>query len=376
MRIVKNQAFLRDFYILSAGVDMSESSPPSDSQSREMNAAFFRDGRIELCRTQTPRPQSGEALLRTRMSGICQTDHELLRGYQGFSGVPGHEFVADVVEAPGRRELEGGRVVADINCGCGECPYCLGGMENYCPSRRVIGIREKQGAFADFLTAPAANLHPLPEELPEHRAIFAEPLAAALRITQQIHISAAMHIAVLGDGKMGLLTAMSLFHVCPEVLLMGRHRDKLDIFKRVGGRTLLVEAGEDPDLAGNNHPGFHLVVEATGNPEGIEQATRLCQPQGTVVLKTTAERPTSFPFFRLAVQEQRILGSRCGDLDLALHYLRYGLVDPDPLIETVLPWAELPRAMDRSAARGSKKVLLDHLGQNDKSYTQQEGHGG
>ncbi|MCF8029908.1 MAG: alcohol dehydrogenase catalytic domain-containing protein [Desulfohalobiaceae bacterium] len=341
-----------------------------------MTAAFFRDSQIELCRIQTPSPEPGEALLRTRMSGICQTDHELLHGYQGFSGVPGHEFVADVVEAPGRRDLEGSRVVADINCGCGECPYCLGGMENHCPSRRVIGIREKQGAFADFLTAPAGNLHPLPEEMDDRRAIFAEPLAAALRITQQTHITAGMRIAVLGDGKMGLLTAMSLFHVCPEVLLMGRHGDKLDIFERVGGRTLLVEPGEDPALPGNNHPGFQLVVEATGNPEGIEQATRLCQPQGTVVLKTTAERPASFPFSRLAVQEQRILGSRCGDLDLALHYLRYGLVDPEPLIETILPWTELPWAMDRSAARGSKKVLLDHMAREERTTSQQEEHSG
>ena len=365
VRIVKNQALLRGFSILSVGVGMSESSPPSVSPSREMLAAFFRGGRIELCRVQTPRPESGEALVRTRMSGICQTDHELLRGYQNFSGVPGHEFVADVVEAPGRKDLEGRRIVADINCGCGKCPYCRAGKENHCPYRKVIGIRGKQGAFADFLTVPVANLHPLPEKLPDSRAIFAEPLAAALRITQQTHITATMRIAVLGDGKMGLLTAMSLFHVCPAVLLIGRHGEKLEIFERIGGRTLLVGAGEDTALLGNNQPGFHLVVEATGNPEGIEQATRLCRPQGTVVLKTTAERPTSFPFSRLAVQEQRILGSRCGDLDLALHYLWYGLVDPDPLIETILPWTELPRAMDRSAARGSKKVLLDHLGQKE-----------
>ncbi|MCF8085957.1 MAG: alcohol dehydrogenase catalytic domain-containing protein [Desulfohalobiaceae bacterium] len=300
------------------------------------------------------------------MSGICGTDLELLHGYQDFSGVPGHEFVADIARAPGREDLEGKRAVADINCGCGECAECLCRGQAHCPNRSVIGIRGRQGAFAEYLTAPVANLHLLPGEMPDRVAVFAEPLAAALRITQQIHITAAMRIAVLGDGKLGLLTALALRHMNPDILLMGRHREKLEIFQRAGGRILQTgqEEGSAP-TAGEDGTGYDLVVEATGNPAGIEQAACMCRPRGTIVLKTTAQRSSSFPFSRIAVQEQRIIGSRCGDLDLALHYLQYGLVDPQPLIETVLPWTEIHRAMELGAARGSRKVLLDHLGGAD-----------
>ncbi len=334
------------------------------SRRQEIQAVLFHNGRIKHRAMPTPEPEQGEALLRPRISGICGTDLEFLHGYQNFSGVPGHEFVADIVRVPGREDLEGQRAVADINCGCGDCPECLGRGQSHCPHRSVIGIRGRQGAFAEYLTAPVHNLHILPEDMPDRLAVFAEPLAAALRITQQIHITSSMRIAVLGDGKLGLLTAMALRHTNPDILLIGRHRDKLELFERVGGKTQQIgQSGEDA-LPGETHAsGFELVVEATGNPQGIEQAVRMCRPMGTIVLKTTARRSVSFPFAGLAVQEQRIIGSRCGDLDLALHYLQYGLVDPRPLIETVLPWTEISRGMEIAAERGSKKVLLDHLGE-------------
>jgi len=342
---------------------MTSSCSAPTFPAQEMQAALFRGGRIELSAMSAPEPTQGEALLRPRMSGICGTDLELLRGYQEFSGVPGHEFVADIVRAPGREDLEGHRAVADINCGCGECPECLCRGQSHCPDRSVIGIRGRQGAFAEYLTVPVENLHNLPEGMPDRLAVFAEPLAAALRITQQIHVTAAMRIAVLGDGKLGLLTAMALLPVNPDILLIGRHPEKLKIFERVGGKTLQVgRTGENAPPGEADGSAYDLVVEATGNPEDIEQAARMCRPRGTIVLKTTARRSASFPFAHIAVHEQRIIGSRCGNLDLALHYLQYGLVDPEPLIETVLPWTEITRGVEIAAERGSKKVLLDHLG--------------
>jgi threonine dehydrogenase-like Zn-dependent dehydrogenase len=239
----------------------------------------------------------------------------------------------------------------------------------------VIGIRGRQGAFAEYLTAPVANLHLVPRGMPDRTAVFAEPLAAALRVTQQLHLTATMRIAVLGDGKLGLLTALGLRHTNPEITLVGKHREKLEIFERVGGRTL--QTGGDGDVPGDKDTGgFHLVVEATGSPAGIEQAARMCLPRGTVALKTTAQGSTSFPFSLLAVREQRIVGSRCGDLDLALHYLRYGLVDPAPLIETVISWREIHSALERAATRGSGKILLGHLGQADPTDGPGNAHGG
>ena len=353
---------------------MSRTSGSHGSAPRSMTAAVLRDGRIELQERTTPAPARGEALLRPRLSGVCGTDLELLRGYQDFSGVPGHEFVADIVRVPDQENLEGKRAVADINCGCGECIECLCRGQAHCPHRSVIGIRGEQGAFAEYLTVPAANLHILPRDMPDRLAVFAEPLAAALRPTQQILITADMHVAVLGDGKMGLLTAMALRHVNPEILLVGRHSDKLAIFERTGGSTLLTRHEDSAALPENGGGGFDLVVEATGNPAGIEQAARMCRPQGTIALKTTSQRATSFPFSLIASREQRILGSRCGNLDLALHYLQYGLVNPRPLIETVIPWPEVHKALEQGAARGSKKVLLDHLGPAET--IRREGHGG
>ena len=332
------------------------------SRRQQMQAVLFRGGRIEHCAMPAPEPEQGEALLYPRMSGICGTDFELLHGYQDFSGVPGHEFVADIVRAPDREDLEGQRAVADINCGCGDCTECLYRGQSHCPHRSVIGIRGRQGAFAEYLTVPVPNLHILPQDMPDRLAVFAEPLAAALRITQQVHITAKMRIAVLGDGKLGLLTAMALRHANPDILLLGRHRNKLELFERVGGKTLQIAPNGEGALPRKAEGiAYDLVVDATGNPEGIEQAVRMCRPMGTIVLKTTAQRSAPFPFAGLAVQEQRIIGSRCGDLDLALHYLQYGLVDPRPLIETVLPWTEISRGMEIAAERGSKKVLLDHL---------------
>lgn len=323
----------------------------------EMTAAFFEGGNIYLRSIPVPEPSKGEALLRTRVSGICATDLELLRGYQDFTGVAGHEFVADTVRAPGARDLEGSRVVADINCGCGECRLCLGGQPHHCSGRSVLGIRGRQGAFAEYLCVPLQNLHPVPDRLSDHSAVFAEPLAAVLRISQQIHMRADMDVAILGDGKMGLLAAMALRHHCPGLLLIGRHSKKLDIFARAGGRVL--QMGKKGRELEELNSAFHLVIEATGQPGGLQQAARICRPEGTIALKTTTHRPWSFSFSSLVVNEQRILGSRCGDPGLALHYLQQGLVDASVLIEEVHSWPRIQEAMERAASRGSKKVLLD-----------------
>ena len=339
---------------------MSNHHLQSEDIPGRMSAAVFRNGEVSLASIPTPVPTPEEALLRVRMSGICQTDLELLRGYQDFYGVPGHEFVAEVVSAPGQSDLEGSRVVADINIGCGQCPYCLRREQNHCPNRSVLGIRGRQGAFAEYLAAPLSHLHPLPEKIPDRRAVFAEPLAAALRVTQQIHIRADMHVAVLGDGKLGLLAAMGLRHFNPGVVLAGRHPDKLEIFNRLGGRTRKVDPEGTLEDGEEWMRDLDLVVEATGNPQGLEQARRMCKPQGTVVLKTTSASSTCLSLSPITVNEQRILGSRCGDLDQAIHFLQQDLVQVDLLIEAVRPLSDIRDALHLASERGRAKILVNN----------------
>jgi threonine dehydrogenase-like Zn-dependent dehydrogenase len=321
-----------------------------------MLSAWFQDGRASLVERPRPTPQAGQALLRVTMAGICNTDLELLAGYYGFAGVPGHEFVGVVEEAPGRPELEGLRVTADINIGCGHCPRCQAGDPRHCPQRRVIGIKHWEGAFAQYLLAPVANLHEVPDGLPQKQAVFAEPLAAALEVGQQVHIHAGTRLAVLGDGKLGLLIALALRQYNPGLILMGRHRHKLAIASAQGVRTLALDPGGIWPPPGQEP--FDLVVEATGHPQGPALALDILRPQGTLVLKTTSHLPTSLNLAKVVVDEIAILGSRCGNLALALDHLTQGRIDVTPLIEKTYPFQELPAALEHARRKGALKVLL------------------
>jgi len=308
-----------------------------------MKAVRISDGSLRLTNAPMPCPGPHEALIRVLMAGICNTDLELLKGYMNFSGIPGHEFVGLVESAPSRPELVGKRVAGDINIGSAP------GDHRHAPDRTVLGILGKDGAFAQYVTLPLWNCHIVPDNVDDQTAVFAEPLAAALEVGQQVHVRAGDRVAVLGDGKLGLLIALALRHLCPGVVLVGKHPDKLAIAAAQGVRTV---------LAGEVSGPFDIVVEATGRPEGITSAMGLVRDEGTIVLKSTTEAASSLDISRIVVREITLVGSRCGDTALALDHLSHGLVDPSGLVEAVLPFEDVEEAFRLAARPGARKILV------------------
>ncbi|MFO7930896.1 MAG: alcohol dehydrogenase catalytic domain-containing protein [Desulfosalsimonas sp.] len=327
-----------------------------------MKAVKFENNRIYITETPVPKAGQGEALVKVSMAGICATDMEILNGYAGFSGTPGHEFAGTVKSAPQYPDLEGRRVVSDINCGCGKCPWCMSGDARHCESRTVIGIRGKNGAFAEYLTVPVKNLHFIPESVDNTRAVFAEPLAAALEITQQLHIKNKDRIAVLGDGKMGLLAALALKHHAGSIVLAGRHPEKLSIASKQGIDTIQLSPGDTGEIASRRLGRFDTVVEATGSPEGISTALSLVRPEGTVAVKTSSRASSQIDLSAVVVHEISIMGSRCGDMNLALRYLENRWVDTDLLLEKIYPFSDFMKAFRHAGQRGSLKVMIDTEG--------------
>ncbi|WP_029459027.1 MDR/zinc-dependent alcohol dehydrogenase-like family protein [Solidesulfovibrio alcoholivorans] len=320
-----------------------------------MQAVAFHAGTVRMETRPDPIPGPGEVRIRVRMAGICNTDLELLKGYMGFSGIPGHEFVGVVDAAPDHPELLGRRVTSEINLGCGACPTCLTTGPRHCPNRTTLGIAGKDGAFAEFLTVPASLVHLLPDTVPDTAAVCIEPLAAALEPGQQLHLTAATSLLVLGDGKLGILCACGLRMLCPDVVLAGRHEAKLSIAAAQG----VTVRHADRDALRREYSPFDVVVEATGRPDGLAFALDLVRPEGTVVLKTTTFAPTSINMARVVVDEIALVGSRCGDFKLAAAYLRDGLVDVSPLIQAVFPFAAFPDALAAAARPGAMKVLVE-----------------
>jgi threonine dehydrogenase-like Zn-dependent dehydrogenase len=299
-----------------------------------------------------PMPPPGEALIRVRLAGICNTDLELLRGYLGFRGVLGHEFVGEVVQATDASWL-GQRVVGDINAACRsqDCAACAAGRHTHCPNRTTLGIAGRDGAFADYLAMPQANLLPVPDHVSDELAVFTEPLAAACEILAQIRIAPTDRVVVLGDGKLGLLVAAVLRLTGAELILVGRNRNKLAIAEGWGVQVL--PAGEPlPAQAAD------VVVECTGSPQGFEFARHLLRPRGTLVLKSTYHGALSVDMSGLVVDEITLLGSRCGPFAPALRLLASGLVDPRGLISETFALDQAAAAFARAGAPGVLKVLL------------------
>lgn len=298
-----------------------------------------------------PEPPPGEALIRVKVAGICNTDLELVKGYMEFEGVPGHEFVGVVEGAPGAEAWEGQRVVGDINAACGECPTCLAGRPTHCPNRTTLGIDGRDGAFAEALTLPVRNLHRVPEGLSDEEAVFTEPLAAACEILQQVHVRPTDRVVVLGDGKLGLLCAQVLALTGCDLTAVGHHEGNLKILSERGIATALedraVEVGAD------------LVVEATGHPNGYAAARRLVRPRGTVVLKSTYHGSTDANLTMAVVDEVTLLGSRCGPFAPALRLLALGLVEVTSMIQARYPLSEAPAAFEHAASPGVLKVLFE-----------------
>jgi alcohol dehydrogenase len=290
----------------------------------------------------------GEALVRVHLAGICRTDLEITRGYFGFRGTPGHEWVGRV-EAADDPALVGRRVVGEINLACGRCPTCTAGLGRHCPTRRVLGIVDADGAFADLLALPAANLHPVPVGVSDRAAAFTEPLAAAFEILEQVPSVAGQRAIVLGAGKLGILVAQVLAGAGAEVLVAGHHVAALERARRVGVATGRPEAGAD------------LVVDATGKPEGLAAALALVRPRGTVVLKTTVADQHRLDLAGAVVNEVTIVGSRCGPFRPALEALAAGRVAVEPLVDAVLSLDDGLAAFTRAAAPGALKILVDAL---------------
>ncbi len=297
--------------------------------------------------------RAGEAVIRTVIGGVCATDLELVKGYMGFSGVLGHEWVGVVEDAPDRRWI-GRRVVGDINASCGICATCRAGRPTHCPERTVLGIMGRDGAFAERLCLPQGNLHAVPDGVPDESAVFIEPLAAACEILQQIHVRPTDRVVVLGVGRLGQLCARVLALTGAAVTGVSRNPARLALLPASVGRATLAEVDADP----TGVVGADIVVDCTGNPEGLALATRLVRPRGTLVLKTTTHDIGSLSPIPWVLDELTLVGSRCGPFPPALRLLDAGLVDPRPLITAEYGLDQGVEALARAGQRDVVKVLL------------------
>lgn len=319
-----------------------------------MKALRYENGELRLAEVDAPRGDAREAVVRVLLAGVCNTDLEIVRGYAGFAGTLGHEFVGVVESAPDA-SLVGRRVVGEINAGCGRCELCVGGDARHCPRRTVLGIVGRDGAFAEFLRLPVENLLPVPDVVEDARAVFAEPLAAACGIMERVEIRDGLRVAVVGDGKLGLLCAQAVkAQTAASVTLIGKHENKLGIARARGVETALVEELRS-DLPAQT---FDVVVEASGAASGFALALRLTRPRGTLVLKSTFHGATGIDAARIVVEEISIVGSRCGRFAPALELLRRDAVDVASLITDEFPLTDGLRAMQRARESGVLKVLL------------------
>ncbi len=299
-----------------------------------------------------PEAQPGEALVRVRLAGICDTDLQLVRGYMGFRGVPGHEFVGEVISAAAAA-LRGARVVGEINIGCGACEACTAGWQRHCPNRSVLGILGRDGAHAEFLSLPVENLHRVPAGLSDELAVLTEPLAAAYEVLEQRPPRAGERWLVLGDGKLGLLVAAVLHSEGADPLLAGHHERKLAIAAGWGIRTVLADALHERD--------WDVVVEATGATDGVARAVTLVRPRGTIVLKTTVAEPPRTPLAPIVVDEITVIGSRCGPFPRALAgfaRLEAAGVRLSALLQTTYALRDGVAAYKRAGTRDTLKILL------------------
>ncbi|MEQ1604926.1 MAG: alcohol dehydrogenase catalytic domain-containing protein [Pyrinomonadaceae bacterium] len=318
-----------------------------------MKALRFVDGKLLLGEISRP-DRPGEALVRVVRSGICNTDIEIIRGYAGFEGTIGHEFVGVVESADDAPHLVGKRVTGEINAGCGVCDLCRVGDPRHCPKRTVLGIVGRDGAHAEHLQLPSRNLIEVPDSVSDEQAVFAEPLAAAHGITEQVEIDEASTAAVIGDGKLGLLCAFSLALKTKNLLLIGKHSEKLAYASR-NGRDIATELSANVAKLSNR---FDVVVEASGSESGFATALDLVRPRGKIVLKSTFHGNPTWAAARVVVDEITIIGSRCGRFEPAIDLLASGAVRVDDLISDELPLYNGVAAMARAAEKGVLKVLL------------------
>ncbi|MBF0500932.1 MAG: alcohol dehydrogenase catalytic domain-containing protein [Candidatus Riflebacteria bacterium] len=337
--------------------NLQTEAPPSDT-------AIYSDNKSG---PPEPRLVHGRAVIAPTLIGICRTDIELTRGYQQFAGIPGHEFVGKVVACEDI-SLIGQRVVGEINDACGQCEACLRGLGRHCPNRRVLGIHRLAGCMAERFSLPVTNLHLVPEDVPNDRAVFVEPLAAAFEILEQLIITEKDRCVVLGDGKLGILCAWTLATVASDITLVGRHSNKLSLARFGGIKT--AERLEDISFAPD------LVVEATGRPNGLAQAVELARPRGTIIIKSTIAPDATLDsssadtnrgqrgfsnaqaLSQAVVKEITLIGSRCGPFGRALKSLRAFQFPVERLIEARYPLSDAVAAFEHATRPGALKILL------------------
>ena len=328
-----------------------------------MRALVYRDHTLSFEQDYPgPAPKPGEALIRVLLAGICNTDLEITRGYMDFQGVLGHEFVG-VVEAlhesvPLQAELLGQRVVGEINAACHQpdCWYCSRAMPTHCPNRTTLGIVQRDGAFAEYLTLPVENLHLVPDNVGDEEAVFTEPLAANFEMLEQVHVRPTDRAVVLGDGKMGQLAAQVLALTGCAVTMVGRHAEKLALVAQRNIATYLLADAHTFALHGGER--VDLVVECTGSAPGLELALRLVRPRGTIFLKSTVADRSNLHLAPIVIDEIRVQGSRCGPFAPALRALSHHTIDVHPLISARYPLDEGLIAFQHAGQRGALKVLV------------------
>ncbi len=306
-------------------------------------AVHLEDGVVTVREATMPARPPGFALLKLLVGGICNTDLELQRGYYGFRGTPGHEFAAEVVQAD-TASLVGARVVGEINLACCHCDWCRKGLGRHCPNRTVLGIVNQPGAFAEYFILPERNLYVLPDAIPNERAVFAEPVAAACEILDQANIPCGDAIAVLGDGKLGLLIALVLNAHGYKVHQFGRHAEKLRIAADAGVQTCLTK---EPVPKAE----YGWVVDATGNSEGLRTAAAMVRPRGTLILKSTVHGTVGVDTAPIVVNEITLIGSRCGRFEVALPLLEHALIPVESMISARYPLSAAPEAFAAAAQK-------------------------
>lgn len=320
-----------------------------------MRALVFNN-KLELKQNfEKPTPKENEALIKVKLVGICNTDYEITKGYMGYNGILGHEFVGVVEEINGEdKSMLGKRVVGEINLGCKNCDYCAKGLERHCPNRQTLGIFNKDGCFADYVTLPLSNLLEVNEKINDETAVFVEPLAAALEILEQLHIKPYEKVCVLGDGKLGLITALALNASNVDVTLVGKHQNKLDIAKEQNVKTMLLE-----NLKQDDNKSFDVVVEATGRVSGFETSLSLVKPRGVLVLKSTIATGKELNLAPIVIDEITVLGSRCGQFAPALRLMEKNVIDFSKLVSAKLSFDDAVLGFEKNKEKNTIKILLE-----------------
>jgi threonine dehydrogenase-like Zn-dependent dehydrogenase len=320
-----------------------------------MKAIIF-DGALKFVDDYpVPEPGAQEVLVRVIMAGICNTDVEITKGYLGFHGIMGHEFVGIVEKAPG---YAGGlihrRIVGEINNGCSTCDYCKSGLRKHCPSRTTLGIQGKDGIFAEYAVLPVSNLHVVPETVSDEEAVFIEPLAAAYEVQEQIEIKPAHAILILGDGKLGLLCALVLNRSGAQVTLAGKHDNKLKIAENQKIQTVNIET----ETLGKEKK-YDIVVEATGSSEGFEATLQYVKPRGIIVMKSTIASLQKINLAPLVIGEITLIGSRCGPFEAAIEALAQKRIDVKPLISGIYTIRDAEAAFEAAMKKENLKIIID-----------------